>query len=428
MQLNEKQQVAVDAIMSGENVFLTSSAGCGKSFIIKYLTEQGYPMVLAAPTGIAALNIGGITLHSLFTLPIGLPSMEDWTKVGKKVRNLFSGKNPPALVIDECSMITALTLDIIDKKLQLAANNEKPFGGVQVITVGDFLQLEPIIGNKEKKYYHEQYRTPYCFGAKSWNFKEIMLTQVMRQEGKRQPAMLNAIRTKDKRCAKALELLQNEAKKYDLREQKLTLCCYNQDADNINQYHYAKVEGEEFNYFGEFTGTPFKDNELLVDRDIKLKVGAKVLIKANDPDGSYVNGDRGVVLACGVEDVTVQLDNGGLVKVKPFSWEKVDYVRGIKGLSKVPVATFTQIPIRLGYAISAHSSQGTTLDEAAIDIGRGAFSAGQTYVMLSRVRDLSKLSFVRSITLKDIIVHEDAQSYYIGLAEEMENVDIKVKT
>lgn len=414
---NERQQLTVNAILEGKNILLTAKGGAGKSFVINNVKDDNF--ILAAPTGIAALNIGGCTLHSLFGLPFGVPEEKDWMSINKTCKSVFS-KNDVVLVIDEAGMINAQTLDLIDAKLKIARMNNKPFGGIQVILVGDFLQLEPILkGGIESKEYYKEYDTPFCFGAKSFKGFEIhYLTEAMRQSDKRQVMMLDSIRMADKHCEKALDYLIKEGEDYRNSEDTLHLACYNADADMLNQYWYNKIKDEQEVVYEAQTKGNIKDKDKPVPDKLKLKVGTKVIIKANDPNlisRSYVNGQRGTVMTLNVDSVGVRLDSGGFVTVEAFTWEKYKYSRGIKGLSKSPDGTFTQIPLRLGYSVSIHSSQGMTLEGAAIDIGRGCFSNGQLYVALSRVKDTKKLAFVRNPTKSDIKSHPDAVKFYENL-------------
>lgn len=406
------QEEAIDIILSGESAFITGGGGRGKSWVIRQITDN--QTVLVAPTGIAAINIGGTTCHSTIGLPFGYPTAIDWTKISAKARKLFSTSgNVKRLVIDEIGMVSAVQLDIIDKKLKSIRNSKLPFGGIQVVVVGDFYQLEPIITSREAKYFYEDYKIPYAFGANSWDFKICNLLECKRQEVVRQVKLLDAIREGSEHATKALYAIQKEAKEYNYDESTLHLCAYKEDANYINKYWYDKVEGESRTYFASTTGAKnTKWNDVPVMEAIDLKVGCKVVCAANCQDGTYVNGSHGEVIGFGTNFVRVRLDNGSEVIVEEFTWEKFSYGKGIGGLTKTPIAEFRQIPIKLGYAVTAHASQGCTLDSAAIHVGRGCFSAGQLYMMLSRVTDLRQLSFVAPVHSKNIIVSEEVQKFY----------------
>jgi len=416
IKLNEKQQIAYDAIMEGRSVFLTGNGGTGKSLVVDKVRQTKKDVVVACPTGVSAMNVGGATAHSIFGLPLGLPEAKDWEKVGQGMKVLFSGSEDITLIIDEIGYFTAMTLDLIDSKLQLCRGSGKPFGGIQVVVVGDFLQLEPIVQGREKKHYFEEYDTPFAFGAKCWShFEPMLLTKVERNGDQRQVKMLNAIREGNELAPKAFEFITKEAGQYRNQENTLHLCSYKEDSAMYNMYWYNKIkDGEERIFRGKVFGN-VKEKDMPVPQELKLREGCRVIIKANDiENGTYVNGDRGTVAGFSDEGVMVELeDNKGLVHVTSFTWTKHKYSRGIKGIEKKPDGEYKQIPILLGYAITVHSVQGITLDGAAIDMGRnGAFACGLFYVSLSRVRDLRNISFARQPSVTDIKAHEDAVKFY----------------
>jgi hypothetical protein len=413
------QEEAMELIAKGKNIFLTGNAGTGKSWIIKQI--QNNRTMLLAPTGIAALNIGGATCHSTIGLPFGYPQVSDWTKISAKARKLF-GKSSglDRIILDEAGVLSAVQLDIIDKKLQIIRGNKLPFGGIQMVLVGDLFQLEPVITSQEAKWFFKEYDTSYVIGAKSWDFKVANLTEVKRQGDKRQVNMLNAIRTGSEHAAKALYAIQKEGKEYNYTEDTLHICVFKNDAYHINKYWFDLVEGEAKTYYASTTGDKrAKWSDVPVPEVLDLKVGCKVVCSANDLDGQYVNGSKGTVIGFGPNFVRVELENGTQVIVEEFTWEKFSYGKGVNGLTKTPIATFTQVPLKLGYAMTAHSIQGVTLDSAAIHVGRGCFSAGQLYMMLSRVTDLRNLSFVEPIHSKNIIVSEEVQKFYANVKEEV---------
>lgn len=415
------QEQAIDLIKQGKNVFLTGGAGRGKSWVVRQVHDN--QTILVAPTGIAALNIGGVTAHSAFGLPFGYPTAKDWVSVTSKAKKLFGkSSNVKRLIIDEIGIQSAVQLDLIDAKLKLIRNSKQPFGGLQVIGVGDFFQLEPIITPREAKFFYEDYEVPYAFGAKCWDFEVANLVECKRQENKRQVAMLDAIREGTDKAWAALGTIQKEAKKYDYTENTLHLCAFKDDAAYINKYWYDLVEGNERTYYARTDGDQrVKWNDIPVVEAIDLKVGCKVVCAANCQEGTYVNGSHGTVIGFGPNFVRVRLDNEDEVIVNEYTWEKFAYGKGFGGITKTPIATFTQLPLKLGYAVTAHSSQGCTLDSAAIHVGRGCFSAGQLYMMLSRVTDLRNLSFVGTLDLEkkifpvgkqNIIVSQEVQEFY----------------
>lgn len=415
------QQEAIERIKNGESLFLTGSGGVGKSWVINQIVDEH--TVLCAPSGIAALNIGGITCHRAFGLPLGLVTEKDYYTIPRNMENIFSGNAVKRIVIDEAGMLRTDYFVLISRRLQRIRRNDEPFGGIQVVVVGDFYQLEPILSGSEVDFF--DYDSKFCFSSKLWTFPMIELTDVKRQSNKRQVLMLNSIRKKDRHYKKALKYIQEECKPYMPDENTLHLCCYNKDADRINQNYYSQIEGEEREFraiFPTMWGT-----ERPVDELLKLKVGARVIICQNCPMGSYVNGERGTVVGFEImpdgfsEAIMVEKDDGGVVvPVVRGSWEKYSYSKqkpigkpdAKEQLVKNVDAMYQQYPIKLGWAVSVHKSQGMTLDDVAIDVGSGCFSHGQAYVALSRIKDLRNLSFVKPMLPEDIIVNEEVKKFY----------------
>jgi hypothetical protein len=415
------QQEAIKQIRAGKSLFLTGSGGVGKSWVIDQIVDSN--TILCAPSGIAALNIGGVTCHRAFGLPLGIPVEKD-NYPSKKVKDLFYGNAVKRIVIDEVGMVRTDYLVLMSRKLQHIKNNTKPFGGIQMVFVGDFYQLEPILSNNEKEFF--QFDSKFCFSSKLWDFPTIELIEPKRHNNKRQVLMLNSIRRKDKFYKKALEYIQKECKVYAPTEDTLHLCCYNRDADQINGRYYESVVGVERVFKASFSTAWGRDRP--VDEVLKLKVGVRVLICKNSLDGDYVNGERGFVLGFGVTAdkefyVVVEKQDGDIVNVFEAEWEKYSYKKekliGADGetLVKNVDAKYSQIPLKYGWAVSIHKSQGMSLDDVAIDVGSGCFSHGQAYVALSRIRDLENLSFVNPMLPQDIIVREEVKRFMstIGL-------------
>ena len=405
----QKQQEALEAIKSGKSVFIFGAGGVGKSYVIKQMLDDD--TVLCSPTGIAALNIGGITCHSAFGLPREYPLLSDWSKVGKAFREVFGlGSNIKRIVIDEAGMLRAEQLDIIDHRLKLVRRNKKPFGGLQVVLVGDFFQLEPIVTKQDKPLLEKEYKSPFCFHSRAWNFETIELTEVVRQSDAIQVELLNAIRKGSDNAGEALATIQANALPYVNDSSTLHLCCYNQDADAINYHWYNRIASNEKTYFAEG-----KDNGCGVSESLKLKVGTKVIICANDGENGYTNGERGTVEQLFPSAVEVRKDNGQLVSVVPFTWEKYKLHKVDGKYKYILDSIYTQLPLKMGWAISIHKSQGMTLDKAAIDVGRGCFSNGQLYVAISRLKDLNNISFVTHVGKENIKVSEHVKAFYTSI-------------
>lgn len=408
--LDEKQQYVVDKAMEGESLCMLAQGGCGKSYTLDHLPEDQF--IKCAPTGIAALNIGGVTAHKLFGLPVGKVKDEDYFSISRLGEKLFSGQTPFKIIIDEAGMLRADYLDMIDSKLRTLRRNTLPFGGVPVVLSGDFYQLEPIVDKANSRGFYRKYNSPFCFESEAFCFETIELTRVYRQSNPEQVEILDNIRRNTRYAEECLDELYKGSCEYSPTETTLHLCSYKKDAERINNKWYKKVNSKEKTYYSYTEGYEWKDSEKIVPDIARFKIGCRVLIKANDKEGEYVNGDKGVVVDLLDTGVIVKLDNGGEVIVTPFKWDKYTYENKNGKLEKVVESSYTQIPLLLGYGISIHNAQGMTLDDVAIDFGRGCFSHGQAYVALSRITDLNNISFVKPPSINDIIVNKEVDRFY----------------
>lgn len=412
MRIIKEQQDVIARILSGENLALICGAGKGKSWIVNQVKTEN--TVLVSPTGAGALNIGGVTAHSCFGLSIGYPVASDWNKLPKGFKDLFGHRSKvDRIILDECGMLSVYYLDMIDHKLRLVRGNDLPFGGIQIVMVGDFFQIPPIVKKEERPILLKEYTSEYIFDSKVWqkyNFPVVQLSEVVRQSDAEQIALLSNIRegidVKD-----TLVKITNISAPYVNSENTLHLTFYNADADHINKHWYSHIKGKETTYTG--IGN---DKVYPIDKRLKLKIGTKVIICANDPEGSYVNGNRGTIVSFLPDSVGVQLGNGDTVYVTAMTWQELSLSSSKEGkLIKTIKSEYTQIPLKLGWAISTHRAQGTTLESAALDVGRGGFAAGLAYVAMSRVKDLRNLSFVNPISPKDIIVNKRVKEWLGGL-------------
>lgn len=406
------QELAIYRILSGENVFVTGGGGCGKSWIIRKVTDSS--TILCAPSGIAALNIGGTTCHKVFGLPTTVVTDEDYNIGPPSVKDTLGDRNLKRIVIDEVSMLRADYLDLIDWKLKTIRKNDKPFGGIQMVVVGDFYQIPPIVSNydKEQYYIEEGYESRFCFTSPSWNFETVELKKVFRQNDKRQVNILSSIRKKDKNHQAALNIIQRESKPHDKTNPSINLCVFNKDVDNINNYWFNQLDTKKKTFFADYTGQ-WTESEKPVASKLDLKVGAKVVICANHPEGMYQNGMMGTVKSINNFGIVVnkQGTDEDLI-IEEHKWERYKYRKGKSGVTKYVDATYKQYPLKLGWAISIHKSQGMTLDAATINVGRGCFEHGQLYVALSRVKDLRNLSFVNHVPPNNVIVQQEVKEFY----------------
>lgn len=407
MILSEEQQNAKVRIEKGENLCIMAEGGFGKSHLLKSLDQRN--SVLVAPTGVAALNVGGSTMHKVFSLPIGEPTDADKYKIPFAMKKLFTGNKIKTIFIDEVFMARPDYLDILSCRLKTIKGNNKDFGGLNLVCFGDPFQIEPIVKPDEKRFW-EKYDSRFAFSAKCWDFDTVELTIPFRTTNLDQLEILSSIRTKKDGWEQKFDDLLDISKEYPKNNDVLHLCVFKNDAETINRHHFNKIAGNIVEFKGRNTGKePFKDSELPIPLTQQLKVGCKVLVKANSQDGSYVNGDQGLVISLGKDYADVEL-RGSTVRIFENKWEKFAYENG----EKVVVGRYTQIPLLLGWGITIHSCQGMTLDDAVVDVGRGCFAHGLFYVAVSRLRDLRNLGFINKnqISYDNVIVRQEVIDYY----------------
>ncbi len=406
--LSPEQTAVVAAIENTrDHIFVTGRAGTGKSTLLEYLSwHSSHTLAICAPTGVAALNVGGQTIHSLFRLPIGVIADHDIDQ-GPEVRKVLSAID--TLVIDEVSMVNADLLDAIDRSLRQARGRpHEAFGGTQIILFGDPYQLAPVPGeNEERAYFADHYRSMWFFDAKVWDEAELRifeLTTIHRQHELEFKQLLTAVRHGGVTAEMAARLNSVGARQPP-SDGVITLATTNAAVNRINAQGLGKLPGRALSAVAEVTGD-FGNRSYPADEKLELKIGAQVMFLRNDTgiDRRWVNGTIGEVVKI-ADTVTVEVD-GEDFEVQPAIWEryKYSYEAATKTLRKDVVAEFSQFPLRLAWAVTIHKSQGKTYDQAIVDLGPRSFAPGQTYVALSRITELEGLYLTRPLRPSDIIV------------------------
>ena len=403
-----------------DNYFITGKAGTGKSTLLRYFVENTNKRVaLLAPTGLAAVNIQGQTIHSFFQFPPE-PITRHHIQFNRK-RELY--KPLETIVIDEVSMVRADMMDGIDQMLRLNRGRPKdPFGGIQMLLFGDIFQLQPVVASKEEtKYFSSYYESPYFFDAKVFKqarFLVIDLQKVFRQKDRAFIDLLDAVRM-NKLDADQYNLL-NSRFMHGFRPHAsssfIVLTSTNKIAGDINDAHLHEIKEPKFTFYGDLEGE-FPKRSLPTEMVLTLRKGAQVMFVKNAMDGSWVNGTIGKVVEIDDDHIAVQVreDGGEYTYGVPLAtWEvrkhKLDPVSGT--ISTEIVGRFTQYPLKLAWAITIHKSQGLTFNLVAIDLGRGAFAHGQTYVALSRCTSFDGLFLRSKLRRSDMIVDHAVKHFY----------------
>jgi ATP-dependent exoDNAse (exonuclease V) alpha subunit len=441
--LSSEQQALFDYIEGSENnIFVTGRAGTGKSTLLTYLIENTKKKVaVCAPTGVAALNVGGVTIHSLFGFPFGILGTEDIGRhLNRRTREVLAAID--MLVIDEVSMVNADLMDTMSRAMGIARGRRKlPFGGAQVVMFGDPYQLAPVPGNNEERaYMAENYQSNWFFDAQVWredSLERYELSEIFRQHDEHFKEILNAIR--DGSCTQEmLDYINQCGNRFPPHDDVIRLATINESVNSVNRHRMARLETKPKTFNAVFSAADEKafGRTLPAEPVLELKIGAQVMFIKNDdsstvknPNGTgllkrWVNGTIGTVVDLPSSGGVVVEVDGETLEVGRSTWEKVRYEideqfdealgRVKEVLIAVPLAEFQQIPLRLAWAVTVHKSQGQTYDEVVIDMGRGAFSPGQTYVALSRVRSLDGLYLTRAIRMSDIMVDADVLRFMGG--------------
>jgi ATP-dependent exoDNAse (exonuclease V) alpha subunit len=414
IELNPEFQQALDLMENtGKHVFITGKAGTGKSTLLEYFREKTKKRAaVLAPTGVAALNVRGQTIHSFFGFRPDI-TLDKIKKVPSEKKNLY--KNLDTVIIDEISMVRADLLDCVEKHLRL--NGPFPrqiFGGVQMIFIGDLYQLPPVVTAAERPVFSERYPSPYFFSAAlfsrlDFDIEMVELEKVYRQTDSDFIRLLNAIRNRSVTDADIQRLNQRWNPGFIPRKNEfyIYLTSTNQQAWKINQEKLHELDGSFFRYQSMISGD-FDVSSLPTDELLEIKAGAQVMLVNNDRRGRWVNGTVGRVVDV-PEDGTegpleVELKDGDVVPVRPHIWElfRYDYDESAKKIVTETIGEFWQYPVRPAWAITIHKSQGKTFDRVVLDIGRGTFAHGQVYVALSRCTGFDGLILKKEIQKKHI--------------------------
>lgn len=423
IKLNTKQVDFENIILSDEqteffklinenmtNAYITGKAGTGKSVLLQYFVEQTTKNVaVVAPTGVAALNVGGQTIHSFFKLP---PELQDFKniKVDYKTKEVL--RHIDTLVIDEVSMVRVDLMEAMNVKLQLARGSSLPFGGVQLVMFGDLFQLPPIVSDGQLgRYFDHNFGGVYFFHApvfKDFDFEILELQHIFRQEDEEFREILNSIRI-GKHTEETLKKINKRAEEKLPATGFITLAGHNNTVSKINHEKLESLESEEKTYVAKITGN-LQESSFPTEKELKLKEGAQIMLLKNDKQNPrrWVNGTLGIVTKLTDNLIRVNID-GVEHSINKENWEKIKYSydHEKRTLEKEVVSTFTQFPLRLAWAITIHKSQGQTYQSVAIDLSHRAFASGQTYVALSRCQSLEGLYLLSPIKNEDIIVDQE---------------------
>lgn len=434
-QLSKEQRKAVKLVIEKKkNLFIQGMAGSGKSAFIKYLqSHSAKNIVLCSPTAIAALNIGGVTLHSLFKLPI-MSFITDEQLFRMNRKTVWSViKAMDILIIDEVSMVRPDVLDAVDKVCKRIRRNTKAFGGIQVVLIGDLYQLPPVINSESKHIFEAIYGTddPYFFDSdiyKSTKFEHIEFSKVFRQQDDKLLKHLIHIRT-NKNIESALKYFnKNEIKNKTKFKNAVTITPYRAIADSINKKNLAKLKTEAYTFTAQLSGTfeKFSETSYPAAKDLVLKEGALVIFNKNNTDKNWVNGTVGIIDRIESEFIYVKkLPSEEIVCVERETWEDKKYDVELNQIYNIEkdifeekekiietiTGQFKQFPLQLGYAMTIHKAQGKTLDAVNIDLDRGTFAPGQLYVALSRTRRKEDMNIISEITKNDIIFDKRVQEF-----------------
>lgn len=432
---NHEQQLAYELIANtNSSFFLTGRAGTGKTTFLRNVQKMvDKQFITLAPTGVAAILAGGDTIHSFFGLPMEVCTPGTCGKMNEA--RILTLLHADTIIIDEVSMVRCDIVDAIDCTLRRTLRTTLPFGGKQIIFVGDMFQLPPVVRQgAERELLHDIYRSNDFFFYKADAIKRMRLAKIEFQKVYRQdedPQFLRILENvrMNKVTADDIMLLNRRVVKPEPKDgMVITLASLNKTADGINQQRLAEIDSEEFTYEGTIAGK-FDAKKLPVELNLHLKVGAQVMFTRNDQQKRWANGTLAKVAKLTKDEIHVTLNNGETYVVPCASWDSMsyEYDRDSRKLKKEVTGTFTQYPLKLAWAITIHKSQGMTFDKMSLDLSRGLFADGQLYVALSRVRSLEGLYLTKEVisryahTSQEIIAYASDYNDEKLINDEMES-------
>jgi len=399
-------------------VFVTGGAGTGKSTFIRWLSDQFEGHVLVgAPTGVASINVDGKTLHSLCMLPPAWILESDIKEFKPSI-----ARGAKLLIIDEISMVNANLLDGVSNFFKKNRGVNKPFGGLPVVMVGDLFQLPPVITTNVRRLFTDTYKSSKFHGAhalKDCPYYAIELNKAFRQIDQQFVNLLGNLR-EGHEIVQVIEALNSSCVITDSPpDGAVWLSPRNEEVERRNLKKLAELQGPSCNYYGELIGK-FKEDRLPSPMEIELRIGAQVMFTKNGL--KWINGSLGTVVQLLADRVVVRLLEGDEeVQVPQEIWEQYDYKNDpvTNEINRVVIGQYTQIPLMLAWSITIHKSQGKTIERVHIDLGRGAFESGQTYVALSRCRSLERLTLSRPLTATDVKVDPEVQAFYAAIRSQI---------
>lgn len=424
MEINPQIQSALDALdLPGTHLFITGRAGTGKSTLLRHLTDQGDlgHYVVLAPTGVAAINVGGETIHHFFGFRPGITRDRAEAVARSAARSEKRAavyRRLETMIIDEVSMVRADLLDIIDTFLQKIRSSSEPFGGVRLLAFGDLHQLPPVVQREERELFSNQYYGPHFFDSQVITslatapqsslyppFLMVELEKIYRQSDDDFIDLLNAVRNRTITAGQIHAI--NERHGQEPAEGAVHLTTTNASAREINALHLEELPGTAFISTADVS-EEFPASHRPTDEVLELKPGSRVMLLTNDAQGRWVNGTLGTLLNVDQNDeataLVVELDSGETVSVPEYTWEAIHnyWDEETDRIDQKVVGTFTQFPVRLAWAMTIHKSQGKTFPSMVVDFGRSAFAHGQVYVALSRCTSLEGLVLTRPLRPSDI--------------------------